>query len=80
MAALFLLLHFRILDYAMCPEVLWVLMPPLARGSDVQRLWALALEIGHCRFTYTSATYWVGNIRTVTQYAYGSPFSSVKWT
>lgn len=51
MVALFLHLHFRILEYAVCAEVLWVfMMPPCAGGSDVQWLWALALEIGHLVF------------------------------
>lgn len=36
MVALFLLLHFRILEHALCPEVLWVSMPSFAGGSDVQ--------------------------------------------
>lgn len=55
MFAQFSLLHIRILEYAMCPEVLWLLMSPSTWGSGAQGLWALALETDHLGLTHCSA-------------------------
>lgn len=55
MVAPFSLLGVRIPEYAMCPEVLWLLTPPLPRGSEARGLRTLALETGHRGLIHSSA-------------------------
>lgn len=66
----------RILEHAMCLEVLWLLMPPFTRGSEAQGLWTLALETDRRGLIHSSAngvdniSIYLKEISTLNKYQY----------